>query len=296
MVSLSNRITASNEQVFKTALQTLQKEIKGNKAGQPQIIIGTQGSGKTFLMRMLFDAISTIPEKKPVWIDGRAVFSNEDILRVSNTGRSVLFVDDFNYYLRRATNAEQFALRGALSVKDGPILIASAPTVLPQLTNYGAAFFEGFRFLYLKPLSEKDYLALIGGTTLQRQRAKALFKYLPKTPGATLMVGNLLKESNSPEEDLRLLTKRISPLYQSKFDALLPQQQRILCALSGETKGLQLSGIRNKTGQETGKISPYLTQMLEGGLLSKETQSARGGIYRISDPLFELWLPKMANL
>lgn len=66
-----------------------------------------------------------------------------------------------------------------------------------------------------------------------------------------------------------------------------------MCALAGETEGLKLSDIRNITGQEAGKISPYITRMLETGLISKETQSIRGAHYRIADPLFNLWLPKM---
>ena len=292
MANLFNSTPTFNEQVYKAALHTLQKDITGGRACQPQMIIGIQGSGKSFLLRKLFVTVSKDSELHSVWVDGRAVFSNDDILRNSIEGRNVFFVDDFNYYLQRTSAEEQFALRGILSDKDGPILIASAPVVMPQLTSYNAAFFEGFRLLYLKPLSDKELMTIIGGTLQQQKRAANLFKFLPKTPGAAFMVSFLIRESNSPEDDIRLLSEQVSPLYQNVFDELLPQQQRILCALSGETNGLQLSGIRNKTGQETGKISPYLTQMLESGLLSKESRSVRGGVYRISDPLFELWLPK----
>ena len=106
------------------------------------------------------------------------------------------------------------------------------------------------------------------------------------------MVKEIVYNSQTSEEDVSLLVKRISPLYQNIFDKLLPQQQRVMCALAGETEGLKLSDIRNITGQEAGKISPYITQMLENGLISKETQSTRGAHYRITDPLFNLWLPK----
>lgn len=295
MASLFNRITASGERVFKSALQTLQRDVTGISAGQPQMIIGTQGSGKTFLMRKLFDEVSRNKELQPVWVDGRRVFSNEDLLHnTKEGGRCVLFVDDFNYYLKRTCESEQFALRGILSEKKGPLLIGSAPAVMPQLTHYGAAFFEGFRFLYLKPLSDHELMTIIGGTLQQNKRAGVMFDFLPKTPGAAIMVSCLIRESSSREEDIRLLIERVSPLYQNKFDTLLPQQQRILCALSGEEKGLQLSGLRAKTGQETGKISPYLTQMVETGILSKESISARGGFYTIADPLFDLWLSKPA--
>ena len=283
-----------NDVIFKTIMQRLGKESEG-RTSQPQIIIGAAGSGKSFLMRQLFDAVSSLYRFEPVWIDGRTVFSNEDILRSGSDKRHVIFVDDFHYYLKRTSNAEQFELRGILSQGDGPILIASAPSMMPQLTNYDAAFFEGFRVYYLRTISNEDLEKIIQGTVHERKRAGELMKYLPKTPQSALTVYDIIKDSKSKKDDLILLVNRMSPLYQTIFDDLLPQQQRILCALSGETNGIQLSGLRIKTGQKTGTISPYLTQMLERGLISKETKTKRGGYYRITDPLFDMWLPKMAT-
>lgn len=290
MESLSNNGILFNEAIFKAILHDLEKESK-KCAGQPQILIGVSGSGKTFLLRRLFDAASTHSGLVPTWIDGRAVFSNKDMLCISYNGRSVLFVDDFHYYLQRTSNEEQFALRGILSEKGGPILIATAPAVMPQLTHYEAALFEGFRIHYLKPLSD-NYRLIIGHEATKIKRAKALMAYLPQTPGAAYMVKEIIDNSSSDKEDIMLLVKRVSPLYQNTFDKLLPQQQRIMCALACKTEGLKLSDIRNITGQESGKISPYITQMLESGLITKESRSARGAKYRITDPLFNLWLPK----
>ena len=291
MGSLSNNGMLFNEAVFKAVLHDLEKETKGS-AGQPQIIIGAPGSGKSFMLRQLFDTTSAHSGFMPTWIDGRTVFSNKDMLIMPDKGRCVLFVDDFHYYLQRTSNEEQFALRGILSETDGPVLVATAPAVMPQLTHYGAALFEEFRIHYLKPLSDNEFKLIIGGDATQLKRAKVLMAYLPKTPGASYMVKEIVYNSQTSEEDVSLLVKRISPLYQNIFDKLLPQQQRVMCALAGATDGLKLSDIRNITGQEAGKISPYITQMLESGLISKETQSTRGAPYRITDTLFNLWLPK----
>ena len=295
MGSLYNNRMLFNETVFRAVLQGLEKETKG-KAGQPQMIIGTPGSGKTFLLKLLFDAASAHSGFVPTWIDGRSVFSNKDLLRTPDKGRSVLFVDNFHYYLQRTSNEEQFALRGLLSVTDGPILIATAPVVMRQLTDYGAALFEEFHIHYLKPLSDNDCQFIMGGDATQKQRAKALMAYLPKTPGAAYMVKEIVDNAQSSQEDLTLLLKRISPIYENIFDKLLPQQQRVMCALAGEADGLKLSGIRNKTGQEACRISPYITQMLESGLISKDAKSVRGAYYRITDPLFDLWLPKAVSI
>ena len=291
MENLSNNEIILNDAVYKAVLRGYEKETSG-RAGQPQIIVGAHGSGKTFLMQRLFDTVSSRSGFMPVWIDGRTVFSSKDILHVSANGRCVLFVDDFHYYLQRTPNEDQYAFRGALSEKDGPILVASAPVVSPQLMNYGAALFEGFHIHYIKPLSDEELKGIVGGTDKKNQRAQALMEYMPRTARAALMVKDIIRDSRTSEDDLSLLIKRISPLYQKLFDELLPQQQRIMCALAGESGGLKLSGIREKTGQEAGKISPYLTQMLASGLVLKDSQSTRGGSYRIADPLFNLWLPK----
>ena len=283
-----------NDVVFKAILQRLEKETKG-RISQPQMIIGAPGSGKTFLLRRLFNAVSSLSGFEPIWVDGRSVFSNADLIHPAAEKRCVLFVDDFHYYLKRTSNSEQFELRGFLSKEDSPILVASAPSMMPQLTDYTAAFFEGFRVYYLRPISKEDLKSIIRGTSLEIQRADALMNYLPKTPQSAYTVSEIIRNSESKEDDLDALTQRMSPIFLATFDALSPLQQRIIFALSGETEGIQLSGLRSKTGQKTGTISPYLTQMLERGLITKESKSQRGGFYRISNPLFDLWLQKTVS-
>ena len=73
MGSLSNNGVLFNEAVFKAVLHDLEKESKGS-AGQPQIIIGAPGGGKTFMLRQLFDTASAHSGVMPTWIDGRTVF------------------------------------------------------------------------------------------------------------------------------------------------------------------------------------------------------------------------------
>lgn len=294
MENLSDNRLLFNEVVFKAILQRIEKETKG-RISQPQMIIGAPGSGKTFLLRRLFHEVSALSGFEPIWIDGRSVFSNADLIHPAAEKRYVLFVDDFHYYLKRTLNSEQFELRGLLSKEDSPILVASAPSLMPQLTDYKAAFFEGFRVYYLRPISKEDLRSIIRGSSLEIQRADALMNYLPKTPQSAYTVCEIIRNSESKENDLAALTQRMSPMFLATFDSLSSQQQRIICALSEETEGIQLSGLRDKTGQKTGTISPYLTQMLERGLISRESKSQRGGLYRISNPLFAMWLQKTVS-
>ena len=43
------------------------------------------------------------------------------------------------------------------------------------------------------------------------------------------------------------------------------------------------------TGQDNGKISPYLKLMADRKIIDKTSKTQRGGIYTITDPLFRLY-------
>ncbi|MBR3080360.1 MAG: hypothetical protein IKH01_11215 [Prevotella sp.] len=291
MENLFNNSLMLNEEVFTAIMQRIKKGTK-RRICEPQIIIGAPGSGKTVLLMRLFHAVYSLSSFRPIFLSGLSIFSNADLIPPATKMRCVLFVDDFHYYLKRTSNSEQFELRGLLSKEDSPILVAAVPSMMPQLTDYEAAFFEGFRVYYLNPISDESLKSIIRGTNEDLQRAHLLMNYLPKTPRSATIVREIIRNSEAKEDDLDALIQRMSPLYLAIFDALSPKQQRILCALSGATEGVQLSDLRRETGQDTGMISPYLTQMLERGLISKESKSKRGGFYRISNPLFDLWLQK----
>jgi addiction module HigA family antidote len=91
---------------------------------------------------------------------------------------------------------------------------------------------------------------------------------------------------------LAFLCDRYTPQYQAKYDACATQVQRILSALSTSESGLTLQGIRDLTGQESGRLSPYLKLMTDQGLIEKEASMKRGATYQISDSLFAVWLRK----
>jgi hypothetical protein len=107
---------------------------------------------------------------------------------------------------------------------------------------------------------------------------------------------DILKQSPCKEEDLAFLCDRYTPQYQAKYDACATQVQRILSALSTSESGLTLQGIRDLTGQESGRLSPYLKLMTDQGLIEKEASMKRGATYQISDSLFAVWLRKNIHL
>ena len=306
-------ILAINEDVYTSLINYLSKE-HVSKTPQPNLIVGESGSGKTFLMKRLYGRIKSDMGNTlyPVVIEGKTLFSTDDIwtqcvrlLNIEqgdddcfdailgwqefNSKRIVLFIDNIQYYFERIDNAGQYGLRGKLNRRGSPILIASSERVLSAFTKYDSAFFDGFKITYLKPLAISAIEDLTKGQ-YDIVRLERLMSYMPKTIRSMFIGIDVLGKSDSLEKDLAFLSDYFFSYYQERFDALSTQMQRILSALSQTDSGLTLSELREKTGQENGKISPYLKLMADQQVINKEAKTLRGGVYSIVSPLFKLWL------
>lgn len=308
----TKEVLAINEEAFAALRSYLSKE-DITKIAQPNLIVGESGCGKTFLIKRLYSIVKENMGNTlyPIVIEGKSLFSTDDIWEQStlhlniegdndsfdavlkwqetNSKRVVLFVDNIQYYFERTDNTEQYGLRGKLNRSGAPIIIASSEKVLPAFTDYDAAFFDGFKITYLKPLtlSAVDEIKDGGYDT---NRLEKIMAYMPKTIRSMFIAMGIVDKSEDSTNDLVFLSDYFFSHYQEKFDVTSTQTQRILSALSQSESGLTLSEIREITGQGNGKISPYLKLMIDQKQIRKEAKSLRGGIYSIIDPLFKLWL------
>ena len=280
-----------NNDIFTSIFSYLLKEDR-DKIAQPNLIIGEKGSGKTSLLkRMYFSIENSAKWLKPVFIDGKSLFSTDDIWKFHSlqdeSCRTVLLIDNVQYYFERTDNTEQYNLRGKLNKAGAPILIATADKVLPAFTGYESAFFEGFKISYIRPLVVTDYSMFVGYEA-DMTRLENLMSYLPKTPRSVQIAAKIIEDSASHEMDIMLLLDYFSFYYQAKYDSYVVQIQRILSAIARPENGVSLQEIRKITGQDNGKISPYLKLMADRKIIDRTSQTQR--IYTITDPLFKLWL------
>ena len=167
---------AVNEDIFSSISDYLSKE-RTEKTAQPYLVIGEAGSGKTYLLKRLLNAIEKDNRLAlfPVLMDAKALFSSEDIWmrcakrlnlatssgnvfddlvswQVHHACRIVLFVDNIQYYFQRTDDAGHYNLRGKLNKAGAPVLIATANEVSSFFTDYKSAFFDGFKVLYILSL------------------------------------------------------------------------------------------------------------------------------------------------
>lgn len=307
----TKEVLAINEEVYDALVNSLLKEDK-TKIAQPNLIVGEAGCGKTFLIKKLFDAIEKDIRKTlyPIAIEGKSLYSTDgiwaqcasrldiegpiddfnDILewQERNSKRIVLLIDNIQYYFKRTNNPEHYKLRSKLNRSGAPILIGSSDKVLKAFTDYNAAFFDGFRIIYFKPISIPAVSTII--KQYDMVRLKAIMSYLPQTIRSIFIAIEILEKTDDSRKDPAFLSDYFHSHYQNIFDSSALQSQRILTALSQADTGLNLAEIREKTQQENGKISPYLKLMTDKKTLKKEAKTSRGAIYSITDPLFKLWL------
>lgn len=308
----TREILPVNEEVYSSLTNYLSKEDIA-KTAQPNLIVGEPGCGKTFLMRRLYACVKENMGNTlyPIIIEGKSLFSTNDIWdqctlylniesgndnfdailkwQETNSRRVVVFVDNIQYCFERTDNTEQYGLRGKLNRGGAPIIITSSDTVLPAFTEYDAAFFDGFKINYLKPLPISAVEEITKGE-YDINRLEKIMAYIPKTIRSVFIAVGILEKSNDSANDLAFLSDYFFSHYQEKYDTTNIQTQRILSALSQTDSGLTLPEIRDITKQDNGKISPYLKLMADQKLIDREAKTPRGGIYYIIDPLFKLWL------
>ncbi len=282
-----------NNDICASILNCVEKE-DGQKIAQPHVVIGESGSGKTFLLNRLHVLIEGEPHLRPVFIEGKTLFSTNDMWKhcttlEDTTRRIVLLIDNIQYYFERTDNGEQFNLRGRLNKAGAPILIATADKVLQAFTNYDAAFFDAFKVSYIRPLNNTNYEKLMNSRA-SIVRLEKLMGYLPKTIRSLQLATMIITESPNEREDLAILTDHHALYYETKYNGYVSNIQRILSAMASAQGGVTLKELRETTGLDNGRLSPYLKLMLNQRIIDKTSKTQRGGTYSISDPLFRHWL------
>ncbi len=274
-----------NDDIYNSVVSEMKKN-KGSAIPQSILIIGQEGSGKTTLLRRLYESCE---EKNRTWIDGRKIFSTEDISDSRDfNNESVIFIDDIDYYFNRCPYDEQYKLRHLLYNEGAPMMIATLSKVVASISEYEAPFFEGLRNLYIKPLSKDDLCKILDEKLVER--ASRLFNLLPPTIGSLMAVCSIIELSDTQENDLKMLLSIFSGKYNKIYEQLPVYSQKILNALSKDEIGLKIPDIRSEEGLKTSILTAYLKALKRNGIIKVDASIKKNTLYTIKDPLFRMWL------
>lgn len=273
------------------AFEAVYSEIQSNVDSlvpQPIMIIGEHGVGKSTLIHRLKDSLGD-NKLYSVLIDGRKIFNADDIIsRSKPDGNTVLFIDDMDYFLTRCAYDEQYRLRRFLNEEGAPILIATASKILPAMAEYEAPFFEGLKFVYLKPLPS-DFLNQIFPPT-ELSRAQSIMRYLPPTINSLYVVNSIVISDTNRERDIDRLISLYSDRYRAEYQNLPSNSQQILNVLAQNEAGMTIPEIRSHSGLPTNILTSYLKRLMEVGIILSDRSIKRNTRYFIKDSLLSLWI------
>lgn len=275
---------------------SLKKEMVRNRNAsipQPIVVIGESGSGKTTLLKRLYSN-GNHNGYQALWIDGRALFNTNDIVsRLNGNPRTILIIDDMDFYFARCGYDEQYRLRNLLYNEGAPMLIGAARRVLPAFSEYEAPFFEGLKLVYVPALPMSGAIKALFADKDVQERAATLYRWVSPTIKSLETIYSVIANNKNPDIDLAILLNHFSDRYRAVYQNLPVYSQHILNALGEDGTGLVMSQIRLSTGLPTSILSAYLQSLRDAGLITADRLKKKFTRYAVKNPLFRLWLTQV---
>lgn len=296
--------TEKEDEQIDLILRFISDDDNTDKIPQPMFIIGNIGSGKSYILKLLYSILDNDSwSDRLTMLDGKQFFSANDIIRaIEGNGydvnlspiaeksdkRRIVMIDDLDYYFNRSTYEDQYMLRNYLNRENAPLLIASISEVHKSVAEYKAPFFEGVRLIYIPSLSN-SVLESVGLSKETKGRIARLMEYLPPTVESLRIAVEITNLSEKEDYDLSELIKRFNSLYRYKFENMPVYSQKIMYGLARSSRPSNLSELRELTELPSGILSTYLRKLIAAGEVLKKSPE-RGAPYEITDKLFKLWL------
>lgn len=285
-----------NRRLLDVSLRGITKE-SANSIPQPRIVIGSKGTGKTWLLKAIHDLLKEEhKEFVPFYFDASMVSSLMELYSVirpiqREKGRIVLLADNVDRLFSALSEQDMYVLRGKLSTNGAPVFVCSASSTPKALTDYSSAFFDGFDIQYVDKLSKEKVFEILKLTTeKQRIRAERLLEIVGTEVRNVMRVRNILCMSSSMDMDLQVLFDLICESMMNKINSLPKISQLIVAKLSCLNTGMTLPELRESIGLDSSKLSPYITQLVTQGILSKDVGGIRKTKYSIADGMFRFFL------
>lgn len=233
--------------------------------------------------------------------------------------RLVLFIDNFNLLLARLKRHDH-VLRSFYTRQGAPIIVGAAITPPADLSDYDAAFYDGFKTTLLHRLTldeTKDMIIRLAEEQGQLEAVSNMWRELPRlaalrdlsggNPRTSLLIYRLCAQGFSPDiyRDLEALLDEVTPLFQSRFELLSDQGQKLVARLARHWKPATAETVTELTGFPRGTVSPLLGRLEEEGLIEKVSmydpdrrdspKQKRGGLskrvgYQLAERFFNIWI------
>ncbi|MCU0440137.1 MAG: tetratricopeptide repeat protein [Raineya sp.] len=226
----------------------------------------------------------------------------QDILEKENK-KLVLFIDNFDVIIQNFTNKEQHQLREIL-IQYPVQIIANTLFYLEAFFDYGKPFYDFFKIIKLKNLTQKESLKFIDEILEEEERlgnpisshkslntVNTLCLLAGGVPRTIILLTSVLFDDNleTTMEHLKKMVELTTPLYQDRMRHLSPQQQEIMHTLAMIWDKTGTNEIAKRMRTESKTVSAQLKVLEQNGYIVKENTKNKNHLYYIDERFFNIW-------
>ena len=217
----------------------------------------------------------------------------------------ILLIDNIGDLLKKFDLVEQQKLREILLTSAEIRIIGTSAGVLEFTFDYGAPFFDFFKPVRLKGLSENELVTFLGSlgnvfeqedikTTLKHNKAKieVLRRLTGGVPRTIVLLFDIFvgRNNGSTFNELDAILDRVTTLYKSRMDSLSPVQQELIDIIALKWDGITSKEIADTTKTMKSKeVSAQLKQLEKYGLIEKIPLNLKNFMYQIKERFFNIW-------
>ena len=223
---------------------------------------------------------------------------------VKNNKKLILFIDNFGDMLNKFSKTEHQRLREILMTESDIRIVGASSVVLEATYDYSQPFFEFFKTITLKGLSQEETVSLMLklGENYKADLIKNIVENNPArietlrrltggVPRTMILLFEIFVDDDKGDsfKDLEIILDRVTPLYKHRMDDLSPQQQEIADAIAMNWDAIGVKEIVHKTRMESKAVSSQLNQLEKNKIINKITTETKNNLYQISERFFNIW-------
>lgn len=216
----------------------------------------------------------------------------------------VLLVDNIEDIFSAIGEPSQHRFRELLQENPDVLLVAASPHTTSVTNDYGAAFYEAFRVLRLRPLTLDGARDLLVSDTDPEEQARltrllaqhpirlnGIYQLTGGNPRLVAIGRRLLRDTPlaAVHDDLESLLDELTPYYKHLIDDIPRQQQRVFNAVAGHWTPVRAADIQVELRLKRNQVGAQLSRLTKEGWLVEVEAPGRGQTYEVAERLFNLF-------
>lgn len=249
----------------------------------------------------LFEQVSSLDDSAEIaWELIRSHLDN-------NKQKIIVFVDNLGELFKDFDDIEHAQLREVLSLHPQIRLIGGSSQLLEAHFDVAAPFYQFFKLVNLKPISEAEMHELLRSLAKQTgeeavktieeiitehpERIEAVRRLTDGVPRTIVLLFQIIMEG-AKESSYAYLEETIdktTPLYKHRMDDLSRQQKAIVHAIAMNWDAMSTKEIAEQTRLPSKTVSAQLVKLQQQWIIDKIETSTKNHLYIVKERFFNIW-------